>query len=158
MTVWTRVHIKTSLKRWWEEIGMLLNLKCISAVLCSKKGKWGFNVPFWHKPERFAKSYITKIVNQIGWVEDKIHSSNWEFRLWNFSEIIKQANHNDIIYCDPPYIARHSDYFNKWTEDDEKKSSGMKKIRGGNTVRKSASANGEKAHLKRSSAENASRR
>lgn len=98
---------------------LFLNRSCFNGII-RFNGKWLFNVPFWHKPERFAKSYVTKIVNQIGWVEEKIHSSNWEFRLGDFSEIIKQANKGDIIYCDPPYIARHSDYFNKWTEEDER--------------------------------------
>lgn len=29
------------------------------------------------------------------------------------------ANQDDLIYCDPPYIDRHADYFNSWTEQDE---------------------------------------
>ena len=24
-----------------------------------------------------------------------------------------------MLYCDPPYIGRHTDYFNDWTEQDE---------------------------------------
>lgn len=97
---------------------LFLNRSCFNWII-RFNGKWWFNVPFWHKPDRFAKSYITKIVNQIWWVEEKIRSSNWEFKLGNFSEIIKLASPTDIIYCDPPYIARHSDYFNKWNEEDE---------------------------------------
>lgn len=97
---------------------LFLNRSCFNGII-RFNGKWWFNVPFGHKPDRFAKSYVTKIVNQVGWVEEKIQNSNWEFRLGNFSEIIKLANQDDIIYCDPPYIARHSDYFNKWNEEDE---------------------------------------
>jgi DNA adenine methylase len=24
-----------------------------------------------------------------------------------------------LIYCDPPYLGRHTDYFDSWSEDDE---------------------------------------
>ncbi|GHT41819.1 hypothetical protein FACS189443_4090 [Planctomycetales bacterium] len=30
-----------------------------------------------------------------------------------------QANEGHIIYCDPPYLGRHVDYFDSWSEDDE---------------------------------------
>jgi DNA adenine methylase len=26
---------------------------------------------------------------------------------------------DDLIYCDPPYLGRHVDYFDSWSEDDE---------------------------------------
>lgn len=97
---------------------LFLNRSCFNWII-RFNGKWWFNVPFGHKPERFAKAYVTKIVNQIWWVEEKIRLSNWEFKLSNFANTIKEAWVNDLIYCDPPYIARHSDYFNKWEENDE---------------------------------------
>ncbi len=97
---------------------LFLNRSCFNWII-RFNWKWWFNVPFGHKPERFAKAYVTKIVNQIWWVEERIRSSNWEFKLSNFADTIKEAWVNDLIYCDPPYIARHSDYFNKWEENDE---------------------------------------
>ena len=97
---------------------LFLNRSCFNWII-RFNGKWWFNVPFGHKPERFAKAYVTKIVNQIWWVEEKIRLSNWEFKLSNFANTIKEAWVNNLIYCDPPYIARHSDYFNKWEENDE---------------------------------------
>lgn len=36
-----------------------------------------------------------------------------------FPLIIPTATQDDIIYCDPPYIGRHTDYFNAWTDYDE---------------------------------------
>lgn len=30
------------------------------------------------------------------------------------------ADGDSIIYCDPPYIDRHADYFNGWEDEDEK--------------------------------------
>ena len=81
------------------------------------KGKW--NIPFCKKPERFCKSYVTKIVNQVTKVS-RLINKNWTFVNKDFREIISLANENDFIYCDPPYHGRYVDYYNGWTDDDEK--------------------------------------
>lgn len=83
----------------------------------NKKG--GHNVPFCKKPNRFAKSYVTKIVNQVDNIERIIKSADYSFINQDFRETIKMANKDDIIYCDPPYIDRYVDYYNGWNEDDE---------------------------------------
>lgn len=82
----------------------------------SKKGHW--NIPFCKKPERFAQSYITKIVNQVQNVQNII-TSNWEFQNRPFRETILNAKKGDVIYCDPPYLGRYADYYNGWSEKDE---------------------------------------
>ncbi|MBX3744128.1 MAG: Dam family site-specific DNA-(adenine-N6)-methyltransferase [Verrucomicrobiae bacterium] len=84
----------------------------------SKKGNW--NIPFCKKPDRFAPSYITKIANQVAWV-GKAMRPTWSFQCCDYSEIIGQAEVGDLIYCDPPYLGRHTDYYNSWTEDDERR-------------------------------------
>jgi DNA adenine methylase len=82
------------------------------------KGNW--NIPFCKKPNRFSKSYITKIINQFENVSQIIQPEpDWVFYNKSFSEIIPLATENDIIYCDPPYYGRHVDYYNSWTEKDE---------------------------------------
>lgn len=83
----------------------------------SGKGNW--NIPFCKKPNRFAQAYITKIVNQVSMVKSVIND-NWTFTNKNFSDIIPLAAKDDIIYCDPPYFGRYVDYYNGWTEQDEK--------------------------------------
>lgn len=80
------------------------------------KGKW--NIPFCKKPNRFAQSYITKIVNQVANVKAVINDK-WSFTSKNFSDIIPLAKKGDIIYCDPPYYGRYVDYYNGWKESDE---------------------------------------
>lgn len=83
-----------------------------------KKGNW--NIPFCKKPYRFSKAYITKILNQMKSVSEIISKNdNWIFYNKPFSEIIQCASENDIIYCDPPYFGRHTDYYNQWTIKDE---------------------------------------
>jgi DNA adenine methylase len=81
--------------------------------------KGGFNIPFCKKNNRFSKSYITKIVNQIKSVQLIIRNNNWIFTCEDYKEVILKAKNNDFIYCDPPYFGRHVDYFNSWSEEDE---------------------------------------
>jgi DNA adenine methylase len=46
--------------------------------------------------------------------------SPWEFSHANFLETIERAQAGDLIYCDPPYYGRYTDYFNNWTEENER--------------------------------------
>lgn len=86
----------------------------------NKKGNW--NIPFCKKPDRFAQAYITKITNQLASVAQIIQPQpDWMFENKSFTEIIPLAGKDDLIYCDPPYLGRHVDYFNGWTESDEEK-------------------------------------
>jgi len=83
------------------------------------KGNW--NIPFCKKPDRFAQAYITKIVNQLIAVSQLIQPEpEWQFYNRSFQEIIPLATEDDIIYCDPPYLGRHVDYYNGWNEKDER--------------------------------------
>lgn len=83
----------------------------------NKKGE--FNVPFCRKPHRFTQSYITKIVNQIAFIQYRIEVGEFEFRMQDFQKTIAEAGSEDLIYCDPPYIARHVDYHNGWEHKQE---------------------------------------
>ena len=84
----------------------------------NRQGKW--NVPFCKKPGRFSKAYITKIVNQVRDVAAVIRSS-WEFASVGFEDSISSAGADDLIYCDPPYWGRNTDYYGKWNDTDEGK-------------------------------------
>jgi DNA adenine methylase len=96
---------------------LFLNRSCFNGVMrFNRKGL--FNVPFGHKPERFAQAYITKIVNQVGWVEKQMRGKDWEFRVASWKDVLADARPNDFVYLDPPYIGRHSDYFNVWDENE----------------------------------------
>lgn len=96
---------------------IFLNRSCFNGIMrFNSKGK--YNVPFGHKPERFRKAYITKIVNQVKWVSDIIRSKDWQFKVADWRETFSFVEENDFVYLDPPYIGRHTDYFNNWTEKD----------------------------------------
>ena len=98
---------------------LFLNRACFNGMIRFNR-KGGFNVPFCRKPTRFAPAYITKICNQIKAVAEIIDNGDFEFRCQSFAETIATATSDDLIYCDPPYIGRHADYFNGWDENSEK--------------------------------------
>jgi len=83
----------------------------------NRKGQ--FNIPFCRKPGRFSKAYITKIVNQVDWVSKLLRMRSFTFREQDFRKTISDANSTDILYCDPPYIDRHVDYYNSWDHSHE---------------------------------------
>lgn len=82
--------------------------------------KGGFNIPFCRKPTRFAQAYVTKISNQVAWVSRILAAKQFVFKCQDFAKTIAEAQSNDIVYCDPPYIDRHVDYFGGWDETHEK--------------------------------------
>ena len=99
---------------------LFLNRSCFNGLV-RFNSKGGFNVPYNHKPNRFSKSYITKIVNQVSFARKTMKDRDWEFSATNWEEIYKNVSVNDFVYIDPPYIGRNTDYFNSWTENDAKK-------------------------------------
>lgn len=98
---------------------IFLNRACFNGMMRFNR-KGGFNVPFCRKPNRFAKAYVTKIVNQVSNIQAIIQDKNIEFKCQPFEQTIAEAKDNDIIYCDPPYLGRNADYFNSWDESHEK--------------------------------------
>ena len=82
----------------------------------NKKGE--FNVPFCKKPNRFSKSYITKICNQVDKVSDIMNGKDWTFIHCDWRETMDKAKEGDFIYLDPPYIGRDTSYVGEWSEND----------------------------------------
>ena len=94
---------------------LFLSRACFNGVMrCNKKGH--FNVPFNHKTERFSKSYITKIVNQVKWVSEKLDGKEWDFVCADWRDTFRKCKEKDFVYLDPPYFGRHTDYFGRWSE------------------------------------------
>ena len=97
---------------------LFLNRSCFNGMIRFNK-KLAFNVPYGHKPQRFSKAYITKITNQVTHIEELFRYNNWSFICQSFEETIKLANEKAFIYCDPPYIGRHVDYYDSWDVQSE---------------------------------------
>lgn len=99
---------------------LFLNRSCFNGMIrFNRNGE--FNVPYGHKPNRFSKAYITKITNQVKYIENKLKECDWNFVCQSFEETIKNCNGKKFIYCDPPYIGRNVDYYDSWNEESELK-------------------------------------
>ena len=97
---------------------LFLNRACFNGLIrFNRKGE--FNVPFCRKPNRFSRSYVTKICNQVRAVADILAMRDFTFATQDLSKTISVAQPDDFIYCDPPYVGRHTDYFNDWDEQSE---------------------------------------
>lgn len=94
---------------------LFLNRSCFNGMMRFNKN-YEFNVPYGHKPQRFAKAYVTKIVNQVAHIEELLKTHNWIFKCQSFEETIALTDINSFIYCDPPYIGRNVDYYDSWNE------------------------------------------
>lgn len=97
---------------------LFLNRCCFNGMIRFNKN-YKFNVPYGHKPERFAKAYVTKVVNQVKRLETIFPEKDWQFKCQSFVDTIREATETDFIYCDPPYIGRHVDYYDSWDVEHE---------------------------------------
>lgn len=113
------LEVRSRFNKEWNPLDYLfLNRSCFNWMM-RFNSKWWFNVPYCKKDNRFAKAYITKIVNQVHCLEEKMEGKDWIFKCQDYKDTIKYAPENSLIYCDPPYIDRYSDYYNNWTEENE---------------------------------------
>ncbi len=99
---------------------LFLSRSCFNGMMRFNK-KGGFNVPFCKKPNRFAQSLVTKITNQIEFISQIIEFGNYTFKHQDFSKTLNEIDLRDLVYADPPYIGRHVDYFDSWSEEEELK-------------------------------------
>jgi len=97
---------------------LFLNRACFNGVM-RFNSKRKFNVPFCKKPDRFAQALVTKICNQVHYIQEIINANDYTFEAIDFRDALSAATPEDFIYCDPPYIGRHVDYFDSWSEADE---------------------------------------
>lgn len=96
---------------------IFLSRSCFNGMMRFNK-KGGFNVPFCRKPDRFRPALVTKIVNQVEWARRAISGKDWVFVVQDWQQTIAQAGKDDLIYCDPPYVGRHTDYYNGFEDRD----------------------------------------
>ena len=96
---------------------LFLSRSCFNGMMrFNRKGH--FNVPFCRKPERFRPALITRIVNQVEWARLAMRGRDWTFLVQDWRLTVDDARADDFIYCDPPYVGRHTDYYNGFTESE----------------------------------------
>jgi len=96
---------------------LFLNRACFNGVMRFNRSG-NYNVPFCRKPNRFRPAYITKVVNQVAWVTQVIRTRDWTFRVADWQTVMAEATAADFVYLDPPYVGRHTDYYDSWSEHD----------------------------------------
>lgn len=98
---------------------LFLNRSCFNGLMRFNR-QHRYNVPYGHNDNRFSKAYVTKIVNQVDYVQEKIAESDWKFLAMRYEDAIATAPSNSFIYCDPPYIGLTSTYYDTWDKEKEK--------------------------------------
>lgn len=96
---------------------LFLSRACFNGVM-RFNSKGGFNVPWCKKLDRFRQAHVTKICNQVTWMTNIIRRSDWTFVCQDWRQTLAQVEPSDLVYVDPPYVGRHTDYFNSWEESD----------------------------------------
>ncbi len=99
---------------------LFLSRSCFNGMMRFNK-KGGFNVPFCKKPSRFAQALVTKITNQVENISQIIERGDYTFKNQDFKTTLEEVQPNDFVYSDPPYIGRHVDYFDSWSEISSKR-------------------------------------
>ncbi len=97
---------------------LFLSRSCFNGMMRFNKSG-GFNVPFCKKPNRFAQALVTKITNQVENISQIIEAGDFEFKNQDFQNTLAEIRPTDLVYADPPYIGRHVDYFDSWSEEEE---------------------------------------
>ena len=97
---------------------LFLNRACFNGVTRFNRSG-AFNVGFCKKPERFSKAFITKIVNQVDRARAVMAGKDWTFVHQDWRATVAAAGAGDFVYCDPPYVGRHTTYFGVFGADDD---------------------------------------
>ena len=62
-----------------------------------------------------------KIINKIKNIQNIMIGKNWQFKIQDWKDTLKEAEKNDLIYCDPPYIGLDTQYYNDFSFEDADK-------------------------------------
>ena len=99
---------------------LFLTRTCFNGVMrFNSKGE--FNVPFCNNNEKLTPKLINTLCENIDQLKARMEEKEFTFLCQSFEDTIALADEHSIIYCDPPYYGLEVTYFDKWSEEGEKK-------------------------------------
>lgn len=89
-------------------------------VRFSKRNKT-YNVPYGKNDLKLSSTLIDELMSLFSEIAYKIKHNNWSFKVANFRDSLSKHinDENAVIFCDPPYLGRDTQYFTSWDIDDE---------------------------------------
>ena len=109
-------HVRERFNRTGDPLDFLFLSRACFNGLMRFNANGEFNVPFCRKPDRFRKPYITKIVNQVRALANLMQGKEWRFTVGDWRACLQDVEPEDFVYLDPPYIGRHTDYYQSWDD------------------------------------------
>lgn len=98
---------------------LFLNRSCYNGLM-RFNNSGSFNTPYCKVPHRFTDKLIDRILRECQMAIHFTIMHNVSFIFADFHQTIFNANEEDLIYADPPYIGRNTQYHTGWSESDEK--------------------------------------
>ena len=80
--------------------------------------KKGVQRPFLQEAKSIRPSSSNKNNQPRNAVSNVISKSDYTFKHQDESKTLSEVDQAEWIYCDPPYIGRHVDYFDSWSEQE----------------------------------------
>jgi len=96
---------------------LFLNHTCFNGVMrFNRKGK--YNVPYGKNDNKLSESYRKQLYDKLCQAQDI--TKGWAFFADDYKKMFLHAKKDSLIYLDPPYINRVSNYYDNWTEKNER--------------------------------------
>lgn len=89
-------------------------------VRFSKRNKT-YNVPYGKNDLKLSSTLIDELMELFASIAYKIKHNNWHFKVASFQDSISKHinDDNSVLFCDPPYMGRDTQYFTSWGIEDE---------------------------------------
>lgn len=112
-------QVRVCFNEYHSPFDFLFLTRCCFNGMMRFNNKGEFNVPFCKKPDRLSPAYITKICNQVKAIREIIQAGDFEFKCQDWTVTVQETSEDDIVYCDPPYSGRHTEYYTQYDPMDD---------------------------------------
>lgn len=96
---------------------IFLSRCCFNGLMRFNKNG-NFNAPFCKDINKLSKKRINFLINNLRKSQKIIKENNWKFLCQDWKNTLEYAKDNDLVYLDPPYSGRHTNYYNVWNDNE----------------------------------------